>query len=65
MSKNGRGDARGAIKTEREFYRREELRRKRGGRRTNKGVSVAPTSEEQTCNQPNNDSSPSSGGAKS
>jgi hypothetical protein len=54
MTKNGRGDSRGAIKAEREFYRREELKRKRGGRRVTKTVSVAPTSEEQACDNQSN-----------
>jgi hypothetical protein len=47
-------DQRGRDKAEREYYRREELRRKRGGRRVNKTVSVAPTSEEQTCDDQSN-----------
>jgi hypothetical protein len=44
-------DQRGREKAEREFYRREQLRRKKGGRRKDKAVSVAPTSEE-PCTKP-------------
>jgi hypothetical protein len=36
---------RGREKAEREYYRREQLRRKRGGRRKDVPISVSPTNE--------------------